>query len=101
MDTSRTSVNSDTTPNQAGNLLSISEADLLAELARDYEETQIKPGEITYRMFADYKNIKNGVAKCFLQLQYERKKLTRRDVVVDGKHTWAYSKCKLGFPYLR
>jgi hypothetical protein len=64
----------------------------LAELAKDWEDTQIQPGEITYRQFSDYKGIPLDTAKNFLMTQFEAKKLNRRMVIIDGKRTWAYSK---------
>lgn len=71
---------------------SVSENDLLEELKRDFENTLIKPGETTYKMFSDYAGIPMDAAKYFLQAQFEAKLLLRRMITMDGKRTWAYSK---------
>lgn len=69
--------------------------DLMEEIAKDFDETQIKTGEVTWRMFADYKHIDGDCAKNFLENMVKDGKLTRRFVVYDGKKTMAYSKPSL------
>lgn len=69
-----------------------SEADLMAEIAIDFDETVIKQGEFTWRMFAEFKAIDPDCAKNFLENMVKEKKLARRFVIWEGKRTVAYSK---------
>lgn len=66
--------------------------EILEQMSDYYDETQIKPGEVTWRQFADYKHIDGDCAKNFLENLVKEKKLTRRMVTVDGKRCTAYAK---------
>jgi ribosomal protein S25 len=70
----------------------VSETDLLDELVRDFEDTKLKPNEITWKMFADRQGIKGSVAKTYLDKLVQDKKLVARIAIVDGKRVIAYSK---------
>jgi len=72
----------------------ITENDLLAELAAEYEAEKILPCEVTKYSVAEALNISLSDAQNLLNRELHARRLVARIVVLGGRRTNAYQKAK-------